>query len=97
MKVVISPEAKQDLWEIWTYIAGDSPESADRVYLDLQDSIRKLSQFPYIGVPRSDLLTGLRGLVVKNYIIFYRVEVDVMVARVLHGARDIPAVLNEDA
>lgn len=94
-KVVLSSEAKADLTEIWHYIAEDNPEAADRVFAMLQESLRKLSHNPLLGVLREDLLTELRGLVVKNYIIFYRVKNEILVSRILHGARNLENIFDE--
>ena len=46
---------------------------------------------PEIGRPREDLAARLRSFPVGSYIIFYRpMEYGVEIARVLHGARDLP-------
>ena len=46
---------------------------------------------PYVGRHREELSPRLRSLPVGNYVIFYRpMEDGIEVARVLHGARDLP-------
>lgn len=68
--------AEEDLIEIWTYIARDSPRAADRL-LDRHD--RKsvlLAQSPYIGMARNDIAEGVRHFPVGNYLILYRLLED---------------------
>jgi len=46
---------------------------------------------PNMGTQREELSPGLRSFPLRNYIIFYRpMEKGVEIARVLHGARDLP-------
>jgi plasmid stabilization system protein ParE len=39
---VLHPQALADLSEIWQYIAADSPSSADRLFDDMEQTIRTL-------------------------------------------------------
>lgn len=49
-----------------------------------------------MGRLRPELGSGVRSFVVENYVIYYRHEDDVLIARVLHGRRDQAAPgLNE--
>ncbi len=43
--VVISPQADQDLLDIWLYIAEDSPVSADRFLDRIEDAAQRLAEF----------------------------------------------------
>ncbi len=66
---------------------------ADALLRQLAGTMRTLAGNPLMGRSREDLLPGLRSFAVGSYIIFYRpVERGIEVARVLHGARDIPAL-----
>ncbi|MEI6068250.1 MAG: type II toxin-antitoxin system RelE/ParE family toxin [Methylococcaceae bacterium] len=40
------PEAKNDLEEIWWFIAQDSPDNADKFFDRIQDSCLTLADFP---------------------------------------------------
>ena len=84
-------EARKDLDEIWSFVAADSVEQADRLVtrlLDVCDST--LATFPQSGRPRPELDVGLGSLSVGNYVVFYRFTEDaVQVVRILHGARDL--------
>jgi toxin ParE1/3/4 len=43
--LIISPEAEQDLIDIWLYIAEDQPVNADRFLEQLQEKAQKLAEF----------------------------------------------------
>jgi plasmid stabilization system protein ParE len=49
------PDARDDLDEIWDYIAADNPDAADRVITEILDAIRAVVPFPHSGhsVPTS--------------------------------------------
>ena len=55
------PEAKNDLEEIWWFIAQDSPDNADKFLDRIQDSCLALADFPNMGVSREELKTALQG------------------------------------
>src|SRR5579863_9840203 len=95
--VVVRPRALVDLAEIWSYIAEDSADHAD-TFTDLIDSkLQALARRPGIGRSRPGLATDLRSFVVGDYVIFYvPLSKGVDVVRVLHGARDLEAVLRDD-
>lgn len=89
------PAAELDLDEIYARIAGDSIAAADRVLLRVLAAEQRLLQFPEIGQARPDLLPGLRHWPVGNYLIFYRIDPEaITVIRVVHGARDLPALFD---
>jgi toxin ParE1/3/4 len=91
------PQAQEDLLDIWVRIAADSPFHADRFLDLLDDKMRLLADAPGIGRPRAELSPGLRSLPVGNYVIFYRqVGIAIEIVRVLHGARDIEALFDDD-
>ena len=93
--VRLSLEASRDLEEIEDYISRDNPDAAARLILLVREKCALLSQQPGMGRDRSDVLSGLRGFPVGNYIIFYQPANDgIEVIRVLHGARDIPELFD---
>ena len=50
-----------------------------------------------MGRARDELAPGLRSLVVRQYVLFYRVAPDaVQVVRILHGKRDIDSLMKEN-
>lgn len=93
--VLRTAQAHLDLVEIAFRIAEENPIAADR-WLDIIDEkCQSLSRMPELGRKRPDLAPGLRSLPVGNYVIFYRpIHDGIHVIRVLHGARDIPALFD---
>ncbi len=51
----LSPEAAQDIREIWAYIAADSIKAARRLRLQIFDACRRIADNPGIGNSREDL------------------------------------------
>jgi toxin ParE1/3/4 len=95
MSVQFSIEASRDLEEVKNYISRDNPDAAVRLILLIREKCTLLAQQPGIGRDRSDILSGLRGFPVGNYVIFYQPTNDgIAVVRVLHGARDIPELFD---
>jgi toxin ParE1/3/4 len=94
--LIVSPQAEDDLAEIWDYIALDSVEVADSFVERLVAQFARLLTYPQIGRARTDLLSGVRYLPFEDYLIFYRVLTDdVEVYRVLPGARDVNGAFEE--
>jgi toxin ParE1/3/4 len=95
----VAPEAEADLDDIWCYIArkSGSLEIADRFTEFLSDRFYLLANHPYIGRRRDEeLRPGLRSFPVRDYVILYRIEKDdVLILRILHGSRDIKALLGK--
>jgi plasmid stabilization system protein ParE len=93
-KVFYSASAENDLLEAWLYVAEDSVTAADRMLDQIEaEAIRLLDQ-PLMGRERNELSPGMRSWPTSTpYILFYFPnEHGVVVARVLHHARDIPAI-----
>ena len=85
--------AEADLLEIRRHIAADDAAAADRLIDRLGRGFLLLARQPGIGVAREDLRPDLRQLPVGNYSIFYRcTDGAITIVRVLHGARDHPAI-----
>jgi len=92
----LSALAEQDLDEIWSYVAEDaSPTTADRFIDDIIDRFDLLAEQPRIGRLRPEFGPGVRSFAVENYVIDYRHDGDVLIARILHGRRDQMAAWSE--
>ena len=92
--VVFSPKSRQDLLEIGDYIARDSRTNARRFVAKLADQCRRIGRAPMGYASREDLAPGLRMAALDRYVIFFRVlDGVVRIERVLHGARNLPVVL----
>ena len=90
LPIVRTARADEDLIEIWARISMDDPAAADRVIDGLEARWRHLGAHPYSGLARDDIAPGIRHLVASSYLIFYRVEADVvLIVRVLHARRRI--------
>ena len=88
-ELTISPEANQDLLDIWLYIAEDSPMNADQFLDKLHTKALNLSEFKEIGIDRPELAKDLRSFPVDRYMLYYRaVPTGIELVRVLHGSRD---------
>jgi len=91
-RVTFKPSARQDLWEIWSFIAEqDGVEPADRFTTFLEDKCVRLAASPKIGRAHDDLVPGLRTFPTGDYVIAYReTEYGIDVLGVIHAARDFP-------
>jgi toxin ParE1/3/4 len=95
----LTEAADADLEELWQYIAhNSSPAAADRLEDELHVAMHRLAGMPRIGHVRSDVADeALRFFSVHKFLIVYRALDDhLQVIRVLHGARDVGAVLATD-
>ena len=101
-KIVYSPKARNDLDEIWTYISEKllNPSAAEATVNGILDTIDMLQAQAEIGKPlyfSSDLFSGYRFLVYKNYLAFYRTSKDtVYIDRIIYGKRDYMRLLFRD-
>lgn len=94
--VEISQAAETDLIELWLHIAADDDAAADRQLDHFDRVFRLLASQPLMGVDRSALLQqGVRSFAVGHHLVFYRADSKLRILRVLHGARDWMAILDE--
>jgi len=90
---LITELAESDLAKIWLYIARDNVAAADQFIDNLRLHCRRLAAAPQRGRPRPEFAVDLRSYRVGNYFLFYfPTSNGIEVARVLHGARDLPRV-----
>ena len=94
-RFILTPRARQDLNDIWDYIANDNIEAADRVLDALDNAMLKLAKNPGIGHRRDELTDQRhRFLLVYSYLIVYRHETKpLQIVRILHAARDVQSIL----
>jgi len=89
MSYRLSSLAEQDLEEICFYVAEDaSPTTADRLIDAIFNRFEMLVEQPRMGRNRPEFGDGVRSLVVESYVIYYRYDEHLLIARVLHGRRD---------
>jgi toxin ParE1/3/4 len=93
-KIIFSPESLQHLEEIVRYISQNNPDAALHFGMKMLDRAALLADFPELGQPYPKR-PGVRRLVVKPYIIFYRVRHEMRAVEVLrfwHSARREPVL-----
>jgi toxin ParE1/3/4 len=92
----LSALAEQDLQDIWSYVAEDaSPDTADRLIDAIIERFELLAEQPRMGRLRPEFGPGVRSFAVESYVIYYRDEGGLLVARILHGRRDPAAAWSE--
>jgi antitoxin ParD1/3/4 len=73
-----TPEAEDDLFEIWYYIARDSVAAANRVESAVYEACAFLAKEPWSGSTREDVTAlGVHFWTVQrypNYVVVYRPE-----------------------
>jgi toxin ParE1/3/4 len=90
VQVYFTRAAREDLIAIWTHIAEDNPQAADRVLDRLEEAANRLVENPQIGPARDDIRPGLRYLVSGSYLLLYRIrEGGIEIVRAVHGRRDL--------
>lgn len=91
MRLILSRRAKEDLLEIWEFIADHDEIAADRYIDHLRDRALELLHFPELGRARNEIFSGLRSLLARNHLLFYKIESEeVQILRILHGSMDLP-------
>ena len=95
------PQAERDIEECFVFIAEDNVDIATQFLVAVEESLKRLSQFPNIGTARNyqnKLFQNIRMWQVKGYskyFIFYEVFEDrIEVVRVLHSSRDLEDVFS---
>ncbi len=96
-QVIFTPDASRDIQEIWEYIVRDSIDAADKVVTALDTAIRMLAELPGIGHARTDVDDPrIRFWRVYSYLVAFRhTDAELVIVRVVHGARDIRLLLDK--
>ena len=94
---LVSPQAGEDLFEIWRYIAKDSEEAADRVQSEFYEVFGALARMPGQGHRRADLSRRpVLFFPLYAYLIVYQPDVDpVRIVAVVHGRRNVRRILKQ--
>jgi toxin ParE1/3/4 len=89
-KLKISPSARQDLTDIFDFIARDKPIAAANWIVTVEEKCELIASAPEFGEKRLEYGADIRSSVVGRYVIFYRpIEDGIEVIRVIPGDRDI--------
>jgi toxin ParE1/3/4 len=91
-----SPEAGDDLVSIWLYGADEwSAEQADRHLFEIESICDRLLDDPELGRPRDELAAGVRSVLVRPHVVFYRAsKTNIEILRVLHQQKDVGGVFH---
>jgi plasmid stabilization system protein ParE len=98
----LTPRALSDIGDIWDYIGEDNVDAANRVESAIFSACESLARHPLLGSKRSEITPlPVRFWTVArfpNFIVVYRPDTrPLQVIAVLHGKRDLKALLEETA
>ena len=96
MRILISARARADLFEIEEYIARENPARSHSFVAELIERISATGERPLSFPNLTDQRPDIRIAHHRRYRILFRVYADhVAIERVLHGARNVDALLDD--
>ena len=92
-----TPQAREDLFDVYLTIGFDNPEAAERIHTALEQRVDQLHHSPRLGVRRPVIAPSARVLIEGVYLILYETHPDtdeglieaVEIVRIIHGHRDL--------
>jgi toxin ParE1/3/4 len=93
-EVIYSPEANDDLIELYNYIADRGAPNAALAYIERVDArCAGLADFPEQGIRRDDIQPGLRVVAFeRRTAIAFHITPDIIVIdRIFHGGQNVDA------
>lgn len=96
--VVFSPEARDDLIELYEYIASRGAPNAAIAYVSrLEMRCLSLADYPAQGIARNDIRQGLRllGFERRTEIAFHATATQVVIDRIFHGGQDVTGAFDD--
>jgi len=95
--LVWTPQAREDLIDIYTCIGLDSPSAAERIFHALETKVKLLTDYPRLGVRRPDIRPSTRKLIEGPYLVLYETHPDsdgalintAEIVRIVDGRRDL--------
>jgi antitoxin ParD1/3/4 len=99
-RYALTPLAQADVFAIWSYIAEESEDAANRVEQAIYDACAFVADGPLRGHFRPDLTTRVVRFWTltryPNYTVVYRPETaPLQIIAVLHGKRDVRPILKQ--
>jgi toxin ParE1/3/4 len=92
-----SLQAEQDLEIILEDLSQRGPALAERFATGFNEKSQLLARFPEMGRLRPEIATNLRSTLVDPYVLFYRLQGDVVqIIRILHGKRDLRSIMQAE-
>ena len=98
-RYLLTPEAERDLDEIKRYLVRQGgPRVARYVLREIREAFRFLASTPEASHRREDLADApVKFWMVFSYLVVYDpAKRPVEILNVIHGARDVPSLLEED-
>jgi toxin ParE1/3/4 len=96
LKVRFSPEGRIDYFFILDTLLEQRRGREDAFISDLEQATRRLEVFPEMGLAVPYLGSGFRRIIIWDYVVFYyTTETEVIIERIIHGARDIELALRD--
>jgi toxin ParE1/3/4 len=95
--LVWTPQAREDLLDIYVRIGIDNALAAERLYTAIEEKVGLLVAYPRLGVRRPEIAPTARMLVEGVYLLLYETYPDsdegavdeVAIVRVIHGHREL--------
>lgn len=99
-RVFFSPEARQDLFNLYSYIEANTGAGRALAYIDrIESYCLGFSTLPERGTRRDDIRPGLRliGFERRVAIAFHVMADAVVIDRILYGCRDVLSKIGPSA
>lgn len=101
IEVQLAAAADQDLKDIWRGLADYRLELADQRINQIVQKFELLSQYPFAGRQRNDILPNLRSIPVDRLLILYRIlqenDREVLeIVRVTDGRQNLKRLFNPE-
>jgi toxin ParE1/3/4 len=95
--LIWTPQAREDLIEIYTYLGLDNPSAAERIFGAVRAKAELLVEYPRLVVRRPEIQPSVRMLVEGPYLILYETHPDnddgsideVEIVRIVDGRRNL--------
>jgi toxin ParE1/3/4 len=93
-----SVRAREDLFDLYDYLRGESsPRAALDFVTRIEERCEQIAEFPRSGKARPDIRSSLRIMPFETVVIAYDVVGDqVAIAQIVHGRRDVEALLRDE-
>jgi toxin ParE1/3/4 len=91
MKITFEPAARDELNDIFDWIAKDNPGAARKMIGQIEEKITRLATSNLAHMGRPGPVEDKRELIQYPYIIVYRVDdraQEIVIISIVHGARD---------
>ncbi len=95
-KFRLTGPAQRDLSVIWDFIAADNVKAADRLMDRFYEKFLQIALTPESYPIYPEIESPFQFAIVKPYVIFFLIQTDrIEIHRIIHGARDIPHLLED--